>query len=145
MKHLTIAVALLAASAAPAMAQTSVSVEIGQPGFYGRIDLGGYSQQPQVVVSRPVIVLREPQRVVETVYLHVPPGHQKHWSKHCGEYHACGQNVYFVREDWYNNTYAPHYREQHGNGHGHDDGDRGRERDDEHGKGHGKGHDKHKD
>jgi len=76
------------------------------------------------------------------IYLRVPPGHAKHWGKHCYEYNACDRQVYFVRDDWYNREYIPHYREQHGNyrddrrdyrddnrGHGHGR-DRGRDRDD---------------
>jgi hypothetical protein len=56
----------------------------------------------------------------------VPPGHEKHWSKHCGKYGACGQPVYFVREDWYQAHYVPRYanqpHESHGQGHDHDSG-----------------------
>ena len=154
MKTLIIAAALAAAAAAPAMAQTNVSIEVGQPGFYGRIDLGGYAPPP-VVYAQPVIIQRPAQYVVaQPVYLRVPPGHIKHWSKHCGAYNACGQQVYFVRDEWYANTYAPRYREEH-RGRGHDDhddhgdhgdhgdrGDRG-DRGDDHGHGH--GHGKHKD
>ena len=78
-----------------------------------------------VWVERPVKVV-----YVEPVYLRVPPGHEKHWSKHCAEYNACGRPVYFVRDDWYNNQYVPRYR----NG--------GDEQGDSRGHGHGRGHDK---
>jgi hypothetical protein len=81
-----------------------VSINIGQPGFYGRIDIGDYPQ-PQVIYRQPVLVER-PVRYVEAapIYLRVPPGHAKHWSKHCRAYnHACGQRVYFVQDNWYNN------------------------------------------
>ena len=143
MKTLIIAAAL-AAAAAPAMAQTNVSIQIGQPGFYGRIDLGGYAPPP-VVYAQPIIVEREVRYAEQPVYLRVPPGHMKKWSRHCAEYNACGQQVYFVRDDWYANTYAPRYREEHR--HGHDDGDRsdGDRGDGDHGHGHGKGHGKHDD
>ena len=40
-----------------------------------------------------------------------PPGHEKHWNKHCHEYGACGRPVYFVRDGWYNDVYAPRYRQ----------------------------------
>ena len=145
MKTLIIAAALAAAAITPAMAQTNVSIEVGQPGFYGRIDLGGYAPPP-VVYAQPVIIERPAQYVVaQPVYLRVPPGHIKHWSKHCGEYRACGQQVYFVRDDWYANTYAPRYREEH-YGRGRDErGDHGDHGDDDHDHGHGNGHGKHKD
>ena len=148
MKTLIIAAAL-AAAAIPAVAQTNVSIQVGQPGFYGRIDLGGYAPPP-VVYAQPVIVERQVRYVAQPqpVYLRVPPGHMKHWSKHCGDYNACGQQVYFVRDDWYANTYAPRYREeQRGRGRDHDDGDHndGDHNDGDHERGHGKGHGKHKD
>ncbi|RZS47554.1 hypothetical protein [Sphaerotilus mobilis] len=79
-----------------------VSVEISQPGVYGRVDIGRYPP-PQVVVQRPVVI--EAPRVIvaepEPVYLWVPPGHRRDWRRHCSRYNACGVPVYFVRERWY--------------------------------------------
>jgi hypothetical protein len=61
---------------------------------------------------------------VEPIYLHVPPGHAKHWRKHCHEYHACDRPVYFVRSAEYEPGYRPDHRhEDHGH-HGDDHGDR---------------------
>lgn len=107
MKHSMIrvaaALAALVASvvAAPARAaDVGVSIGISQPGVYGRIDIGRFPQ-PQVVVQQPVIIGRPVARGPEPVYLWVPPGHQKHWRKHCGAYNACGVPVYFVQERWY--------------------------------------------
>jgi hypothetical protein len=119
--------ALLSATAIPAFAaDVGVSISVGQPGFYGQINIGNVPPPP-VVYAQPVVVARSPQHVsVEPIYLHVPPGHEKHWNKHCAEYNACGRPVYFVRDDWYNNEYVPHYRQdrddhdgEHGHGHGH--------------------------
>jgi len=134
MKKIIFAAGLLARSAS-AMAQVGVSINVGEPGFYGRIDIGNVAPPP-VVYAQPVIVER-PVRYVETapIYLRVPPGHQKHWEKHCREYNACGQRVLFVQENWYTNEYAPRYREEHGHGHGH-----GHDRDDDHGHGHDEDH-----
>ena len=115
-------VALIAAAAAittPALAaDVGVSISVGQPGFYGHIDIGNVPPPvliyPQpVIIQRPVVVQPVP---VQPIYLHVPPGHAKHWSKHCAKYDACSRPVYFVKEDWYNNVYVPEYRKQHGNG-----------------------------
>lgn len=112
MKRLLFAVAL-AASAAPVLAaDVGVSINIGQPGFYGRIDIGDFPQ-PQVVYRQPVVI----ERVVVTrppVYLRVRPGHEKNWRKHCREYNACGEQVYFVRDNWYQQDYVPRYQERHG-------------------------------
>lgn len=162
MKKLIIGATLLI-SASGAMAQIGVSIDIGQPGFYGRIDLGDV-RQPPVYVAQPIIIERGYNYAPEPVYLRVPPGHRKNWRKHCGRYDACGRRVYFVRDEWYTNTYAPRYRKSHGgdrehHGREHRDRDdrryiqvqeRGHDRDDRgHGgkhkdKGH-KGNGKHKD
>lgn len=153
MKRFLLTLSLLAASSQLMAADVGVSVSIGQPGFYGHIDIG--DTRPQVIYARPVIIERAPAVVVqEPLYLRVPPGHAKHWRDHCREYDACGRQVYFVRDTWYNNVYVPHYREQHGEYEHQEDrdrrGDRGddrRERHDNghgegHGNGHGKGHDR---
>jgi hypothetical protein len=138
MKTLILAAAMLAA--APAFAQqVGVSVTVGQPGFYGRIDLGNFAPPP-VVYAEPIIVERNVRYVGAPVYLRVPPGHQKKWSKHCHSYNACGQRVLFVKDDWYTNSYAPRYMESQGHGQG-----RGNDNGHGNGKGHGKGHGKHKD
>ena len=128
-----IVAAAFALVALPAFAQNvGVSVSIGQPGFYGRIDIGSFPPPP-VVYPRPVIIQPVPVgAMVQPVYLRVPPGHQRDWGKHCGKYGACGQPVYFVQDQWYTDVYAPRYREMQGDeGRGHGNG---------HGKGHGKGH-----
>ncbi|MFZ4288210.1 hypothetical protein [Variovorax sp. HJSM1_2] len=116
---------LLLASTAQA-ADVNVAVQIGQPGFYGRIDLGN-TAPPPVVLAEPIWVQRGTVRP-QSVYMRIPPGHQKHWDKHCRKYNACGVPVYFVQEDWYQQRYSQH-----------DDGHKG-----EKNKGHGKGHGKDK-
>ena len=106
----------LAALTAPALAaDVGVSVSVGQPGFYGRIDIGN-APQPQVIYAEPVVIHRPRPTVVmpPALYLHVPPGHAKNWAKHCAKYQACGRPVYFVQERWYSDVYAPHYRERGG-------------------------------
>ena len=101
-------VILAAACVAPTFAQR-VAVSVGSPGFYGQIDIGGFPQ-PQLVYPQPVVVQPSPEYAsAPPVYLHVPPGHEKHWNKHCAQYHACNRQVYFVKDDWYNNEYVPHY------------------------------------
>lgn len=117
-----------------------VSITLGQPGFFGQINIGNVPQPP-VIYAQPVVVQPLPEYLAAPpIYLHVPPGHEKHWSKHCAQYNACGRRVYFVRDDWYNNEYVPRYRREHGeeHGHGHDEG-----RDNGHG--HGEGHEDHHD
>lgn len=113
MKRLVASFALLAAAAAvPAFAaDVAVSVSVGEPGFYGRLDLGGYPP-PAVVYTRPVMIERVPV-APPPLYLRVPPGHIKHWSRHCHEYGACGAPVYFVKDHWYHHEYVPRYRESH--------------------------------
>lgn len=146
MKLQLCAASLLILSAAATAADVNLSVSIGQPDFYGRIDIGNYPP-PRLVYAQPVIIERHEHYIDEPpIYLRVPPGHRKHWAKHCHEYNACGQRVYFVRDSWYMNEYVPRYREAHGDHGDHDrHGDYGRHGEGgKHGKGrgHGKGHDK---
>ena len=167
MKKLLIAACLLSA-ASGAMAQ-NIDIHIGGSGYYGRIDMGNLGRPP-VLYQEPMFIERPREyRSMQPLYLRVPPGHAKKWSKHCAAYNACGQPVYFVQDSWYNNTYAPRYREshlgysrdndrnfrnddryrddgkrdkhegKHGNKHDRDDDD---DNGNEHGKGHGKGHGK---
>jgi hypothetical protein len=115
-----------------------VAVTIGEPGFYGRIVLGNVPP-PRVIYAEPVII-RRPVRVVgQPIYLRVPYGHEKSWSKHCRKYTACGQQVYFVQNDWYEQDYAPRYRTEH-----RDNRDDRDYRDDDQGGKRGHGHDKHR-
>ena len=129
------------------------------PGVYGRIDIGN-APPPPLIYTQPVIIQqREPTAVRQRpLYLHVPPGHAKKWSKHCAAYNACNRPVYFVKvdgNDGYEQPKVKHkeknkgeYREfeerrgeryEHGHGekHGNKHGDK---HGDKHGKG--KGHDK---
>ncbi|MCD6735562.1 MAG: hypothetical protein LT103_18455 [Burkholderiaceae bacterium] len=142
MKRLLVASAL-AALAAPALAaDVGVSVSIGQPGFYGQIDIGSYPR-PQVIYAEPVVIQPVPVGVVrQPLYLRVPPGHAKHWSKHCHEYGACARPVYFVQERWYNDVYAP--RQRGGQALYREDARRG-DWDDDRGRGRGHGRGKHRD
>ena len=113
-----IALALAAAALSPALATTNVGVSIGvnQPGVYGRIDIGNMAP-PLVVYPQPVIYAPPRVTIVQPpIYLYVPPGHQKHWGKHCGYYNACGRPVYFVQEKWVRERYEREGHHGHGNG-----------------------------
>src|SRR6202521_1912378 len=120
--------AAMAGASRPALA--GVSVTVGQPGFYGRIDIGNLPE-PRVIYAEPVVIQRAPMgEVREPIYLHVPQGHERNWRKHCRQYNACGQPVYFVHDDWYQKEYVPRYREDHGEARRDDQGEhRGDERD----------------
>lgn len=122
-------IAIVTLSTSAIAADVGVSVSIGQPGFYGRIDLGSYPSRPQVIYGQPRII-EQSVIVRDPVYLRVPPGHRKNWGKHCGQYNACGEQVYFVQDSWYEREYAPQYRNQN----------RGQQNDDreDHGGKHGK-------
>lgn len=130
-KHLILITATMAtASMGPVALATDagVSVSVGQPGLYGRIDIGDYPRPP--LVYRQPIVAHPPVDVVyEPIYLHVPPGQAKRWRHYCGRYNACNSPVYFVQDTWYNEVYVPGYRAHHAEGH-----------DNDHGHGHRRGH-----
>ena len=154
MKKLCLAIVVAAASVGASAQDVGVSVHVNQPGLYGRIDIGRVPQPPVLVYQQPVVIMQTPVAVHQRpIYLHVPPGHEKHWGKHCAKYNACGQPVYFVREDWYQQHYRPavvRERERTVVVRERDrDDDRRHKHDKSHGKGHdkghGKGHGKHKD
>jgi hypothetical protein len=126
----------LALATATHATDVGVSISVSQPGVYGRIDIGRYPQ-PVLVQSQPILIQRGP-RVIEPVYLWVPPGHQKNWRKHCGRYNACGVPVYFVQDDWYRERMERERYEHR------DDRREERREDRGHGK-HGKGHGKDRD
>ena len=116
MKRFLIAAAMATVTLTiPALAaDVGVSISIGQPGFYGRLDIGDFPQ-PQVIYRQPIIVERAPV-ARPPVYLRVPPGHRKHWSKYCHQYNACGEPVFFVQDKWYDREYVPRYQERHRDG-----------------------------
>lgn len=144
---------LIAALASPlwlgpqAQAQdVNLSLQFGQPGFYGQVDIGNFPR-PQLMYDEPLIIERVGV-MPPPLYLIVPPGHIKHWEKHCYRYNACGRPVYFVNENWYNTQVVPRYRDDRyrderyrGNGDHDDDHDhgRGRDKDQDHDRGHGRG------
>jgi len=127
------AIATLLLAPTARAADVGVTIEFGQPGVYGRVDIGRFPQ-PAVVVAQPVIIAPAHAVVVrpEPVYMWVPYGHRKEWNKHCNRYNACGVPVYFVRHDWYDQ----HVR--------HGDDRRGRDDRRDNGRGHGKGKGKDK-
>jgi len=140
MKRILLAVGLIAMTSSTFAADVGVSITVGEPGFYGRIDLGNI-QRPLVIYEQPIIIQAQPPTVrLVPIYLRVPPGHAKKWSKHCYKYQACGQPVYFVQDNWYSNVYVPEYRKMKGQkgNRGDGGGDQGN------GKGKAKGHGKEK-
>jgi hypothetical protein len=131
--------ALLAAGPAAA-ADIGVSINFAQPGVYGRVDIGRFPA-PALVAPAPVVapmpvVVGAPRVIVEPhpepVYLWVPPEHRAHWARYCGQYHACGRPVYFVKDEWYHEKvhhippgqlkHMEHAEERHDEHHDHDHG-----------------------
>ena len=149
MKRFFVVLILIGAAVPAFAANVGVSISLGEPGFFGRIDIGD-APQPRLIYRDPKIVGRVV--VSEPLYLHVPVQHARNWSKHCHEYDACGRPVYFVQNRWYNEVYVParrnrshhqdrerehlrgedHDRGAHGRGNPHDHGERehGRDRGD---------------
>ena len=134
-KHLLLLTGLLALHATQNASASDLGINVivaGEihPGVYGQVQIGN-APRPVVVYEQPrVIVVDRRYEREEPIYLHVPPGHAKHWDKHCREYHACERRVYFVRSEEYEPAYQERERERYEHEH-HDD------------RKHGKGHDKH--
>jgi len=115
MKKLLSAIALAIACVPAAQAQYANVVITGevQPGVYGRVEFGN-APPPPLVYAQPVFIHRDRRYVDHPYYLHVPPGHAKHWDKHCHQYNACYRPVYFVRSA----EYEPDYGKGKGKGKG---------------------------
>ncbi|WP_374480954.1 hypothetical protein [Zoogloea sp.] len=110
MKRILVAAALGVLAHGAMAADVGVSISIGDPNFYGRLDIGNFPR-PALLYPQPMVIQAVPRGVVrEPLYLRVPPGHAKNWRKHCARYNACGYPVYFVQDRWYNDVYAPRYR-----------------------------------
>ncbi|MBI3380573.1 MAG: hypothetical protein HY019_01075 [Aquabacterium sp.] len=120
-----------------------VSVSVAQPGFYGRVDIG--DQQPTLIYPQPVIIQQVPVAVHQRpIYMRVPPGHSKNWARYCAQYRACGQPVYFVRDDDRRDGWSRGGDRDDRRDWDRRDDDRrdrrGDDRDDDRGRGHGNGH-----
>jgi hypothetical protein len=114
MKKILLAALIGACAFSANAANVGVSVNIGDPNFYGAIDIGNYPP-PQLVNPAPVII--QPGVTVGVavapLYLHVPAAHYGNWRRYCGMYNACGRPVYFVHDNWYRQVYAPRYIHEH--------------------------------
>ena len=130
-----------AAQAATSYANATVEGALA-PGVYGRIEIGN-APPPPLVYVQPVIIQRAPMLVEQQpLYLHVPPGHAKKWSKHCARYNACNRPVYFVRVRGDDDFERRKGKDKH-RGY-RDDWEQGHDNDNDHDKGQGKHKDKDK-
>ena len=85
-------------------------VPMGDPGYYGQVDLVN-NTVPPVVYATPVVIQTPPPGVYyPPVYLRVPPMYYQNWPQYCGYYNACFYPVFFVQDGWYLNMYSPWYR-----------------------------------
>jgi hypothetical protein len=133
-KQLLLLSSLFALQAAPFAVAGDLGINVilsGEirPGVYGQVQLGN-TPRPVVIYDQPRVIVVDKRYIhEEPIYLHVPPGHAKHWDQHCREYHACERRVYFVRSE----EYEPEYQREHEH---HEDHDHDKKH------GHGKGKDK---
>ncbi len=131
----TIALAAVTLTSMTAHAGTPIiNLSVGgeiSPGVYGQVQFGN-APPPPVFYPEPMIIRRHPAAVdVAPLYLHVPPGHAKKWSRHCHEYDACGRPVYFVKSREYEPGYRSHKGRNHGGEGRRDEGRRYEDRRDE--------------
>ena len=110
MKRLLFAAAIAALTAPTLAADVGLSLSIGQPGFYGHIDIGDFPH-PRLIYAKPRVMYRSALHR-PPIYMHVPPGHAKNWPRYCRQYNACNERVYFVQDSWYSHEYVPRYQER---------------------------------
>ena len=102
---LAVALSLAAATAGAQSVRVTVSGEVA-PGVYGRVDISNRPSPPPLVYPQPVVIVKQQHTaVMSPIYMHVPPGHARNWSKHCKKYNACNQPVYFVKSAEYEPGY----------------------------------------
>lgn len=102
----------LMVSCCPFPADAAARIVVGQPGFYGVLEVGR-QLRPRLLRGEPVLVWPRPASVLaRPLYVHVPPGHVHRWEKYCRHYNACSRPVYFVTEEWYEKVYVPAWREE---------------------------------
>jgi hypothetical protein len=94
-------------AAADSMDTRTASNAQATPGVYGRVEVTGKQNPPLVYEQAMFIEAPATAGRVEPVYLHVPPEHAKNWKKHCAQYQACRQPVYFVKSAEYEPGYEP--------------------------------------
>ena len=83
---------------------------IGDPNYYGQVDLGN-NTAPPIVYATPMVVQPAPPGIFyPPVYLRVPPMYYQNWPQYCGFYNACFYPVFFVQDSWYMSVYSPWYR-----------------------------------
>ena len=68
-----------------------------------------------VIIQRPAVVVQQPR----PIYLKVPPGHERNWTKHCHQYDACGMPVYFVKYDDNRHDWDDHHDHHDSHDHHH--------------------------
>jgi hypothetical protein len=96
------------------MAVVTTVAAASESGIYGRLDLDGLST-PQVINAKPVLADSSSSRALtQAVYVHVPPGDEKHWRARCRLYDACDVPVHFVTESWFLDVYLPSVGAQDG-------------------------------
>lgn len=100
---------LIALACAPMLAaadpEIGVSITIGQPSYYGPIEIVDIAPPPLLYVN-PV---RIRYGVCAPLYFRVPLFQSQNWALYCDRYNACACPVYFVNESWYLTTYVPWY------------------------------------
>ena len=114
MKRTLIAAAGFALFATSGLAGAASWTVVVEPGVYGRVAIGGYTEAPQVYAPQPVVAIDNGygEVVEETVdpayatdqppvYLWVPEYQRTHWAQYCRDYGAYGVPVYFVDDGWY--------------------------------------------
>ncbi len=94
-----------------AVTPTQSQVVIGDPGYYGVLPpLTGYT--PQVWNANPIVALGAAIAGLAALYLNVPDYQRNNWRFYCSRYNACNRPVYFVRDNWYRDVYAPQYKKR---------------------------------
>jgi len=98
------------AQQAPIPLPGPTTAPVGDPAYYGQVDLVN-NTVPPTVYATPVVAQPAPPGVYyQPVYMRVPAVYYQNWPQYCGYYNACFYPVFFVQESWYVGFYSPWYR-----------------------------------
>jgi hypothetical protein len=85
---------------------TAITSAAADQGIYGRLDLEKFPK-PEFINAKPILGDASKRASGKSIYVHVPPGYERHWQFHCKTYDACNVPVQFVTEHWFVKVYLP--------------------------------------
>jgi len=86
----------------PVLAQATMSISAGVPGYYGQVIVGTPVIHPRGYYQGPIILDEHSSNPnVQPILINLPEYQANHWSDYCHLYRACWRPVYLRVSDSY--------------------------------------------